>query len=183
MKKRMFSVFTIIAFVIFSYSCLTTQFREEPLRIAPKMKIRSDARIIRIQMKSGESIEFSDKYSVEIDGDFIMGCLMEEIEIEESQITSTSLSEGNTYIVQTDQGKSYMASLKNRKYVGNEVVSILIEDVDLVWIQIGTQKVDPVGTAGAIVLVVMVGVIISIALLFWFLGQLIDDISGMTKSI
>lgn len=117
--KKFISIFIVLAFILFSFSCYITRIRE--LRKIPVMK-RSEALILSVDKTTGEHIEFSKDNPGRVHKDMIVGIAIirsKELVVKRADVKKIRThSDGSIFEVIDKEGKIY------------HVVSIGIEEED-----------------------------------------------------
>jgi hypothetical protein len=108
MKRKIISLFTLFAFIIFSLSCYTTRLRE--VRTATDLRGKK-GNILSLVKTSGEYIEFSKNEPGQIYGDKIAGTavvLSKKVEINQDNIKEVKRDKGGMISKITNKdGKIY----------------------------------------------------------------------------
>ena len=160
MIKKITAMLTLLAFLVFSYSCTMTTFERRRENISVDELTKTENYITGVQTRSGEYIEFWDEYPAKVDQGQIKGHLSEIEEIDMDQIESSSpYGQTRYYTINTYRGKEYRGILtKDDKYLGRELFSIPLTDVDLVWVNRVTEikKSDPEATGLLITSIILI---------------------------
>ena len=77
MKMRIISLFTLAAFMFFSWSCMTHHVKKEDAKTVADSK-KSDIKIIGIQTNKGEYLEFSEQDPATFSNRYIEGTALVE---------------------------------------------------------------------------------------------------------
>jgi len=146
MSRKIISLFTLLAFVIFSVSCHTTRLKE--VRTAADWQ-RKKGKILWVIKTSGEYIEFSKDNPGRIIGDKIVGkaiILSKKVVIDRADIEENKRDQnGKILKITTKDGKMYTVIKGTEKeekdkitfftiYESNELVLIPISEVK--WVQV-----------------------------------------------
>ena len=149
MNKKIISLFTLLAFVIFSVSCYTTKTRRVNTSADWKGK---KGRILWVIKTSGEYIEFSKDNPGRIIGDKIVGkaiILSKKVVIDRANIEENKRDQnGKILKITTKDGKMYTVIKGTEKeekdkitffaiYESNEQVLIPLSEVKWVHVLIG----------------------------------------------
>jgi hypothetical protein len=136
MSMKFVSLFTLIAFIVFSVSCYTTSLESRRVGIPPQNLKGKEQAIVGAQTTSGEYIEFSNRYPVEIHQDSIKGYKKSSVIIDQGDVKDVIKDSNRISEIETKDGKRYLVhSLKDDKYYCWEPVSIPLSSVSLVWIE------------------------------------------------
>lgn len=161
MTKKIVSIFTIVAFCVFSFSCMKTvsEVRKVPKRAS---LIGERTYVYSVQTKQGRQIDFTDDAPGYLEQNVIEGYQKAQILIEKNQIREITKQKDSNYIIITHEGKQYRGHLTSEsKYLCQEYISIPFSEIDLIWVKrlIEVKKIDylkTIVTAGLIVIVVVV---------------------------
>ncbi len=132
------TVFTLLAFALFSMSCVFHTTQERSIETLAGKKASPE--IVGVQTKAGEYIEFG-RTPARIRGDAVVGEGRRKVEINKDDILATEKdAKGRVTFVTTKDGKRYEASgisAAGDKYdcVANEAVSIPLSDIRLVSVR------------------------------------------------
>lgn len=162
MKKKLVSLITMVAFIVFSLSCYTMQKKKiETVAVKKREKIA----ILGVVKKSGDIVEFVKKNPGRISKDCIIGIaasVTEDVEIDRANIKGTNIDEkGKISSFTTKDGKIYNVlngSLCEEKdkfvftatYVSHELISIPLSDVKTIRF----KKYDFLATLLAVICVI-----------------------------
>jgi hypothetical protein len=138
MSKKIIALFTMVAFIVFSLSCIATKNVRLDADAAQKVK---KGGILRVVMTSGETIEFSKD---------------QPGKIHNGSITGTAIR------VTGELEKAYIEAIeKNKKgKISRAWVSIPLSEVEIVSfreVDIGASVVNTIGILGIAVLIVGYG--------------------------
>jgi hypothetical protein len=137
MAKKSISIIVIVAFVIFSESCVihrTRKYSTESLSRGPSPK----ASIVRVLLKSGETREFGRKDQVH----FINGAIVRRgPTVTVRTYGSADVSrKGDLYIIKTGDGRTYRTSFYSLDtaggrltYATQDIAPIPLSEVALIW--------------------------------------------------
>ena len=163
MSKKNVSLFTLIAFIVFSLSCYTI--REKKVKTVSDWEGK-EVTIMGVQKTSGEYIEFQKDSPGRIYKDTIIGKAKKKFEIARANVKKTGIdTEGEIAEITTKDGKVYpiiSSKITEDKIIleAYESISIPLSEVELVWV----KKAGPAGIAIAIIgVVAVVGLIDSIS--------------------
>lgn len=143
MKMRITSLFTLLAFILFSWSCMTRYVKREEAKTVTESK-KDEIKIIGLQIIKGGYIEFSEKDPATISNKSIegMAILEKELEIHRSDIDHIQGEKGKGPAeIRTKDGKIYkiisyheteQSIVVTKMY---DWISIPINQVELVWVQ------------------------------------------------
>ena len=139
MGKRVLAWVVLVAFSVFSWSCVYT-WKKTPLQSIEQDK---RVRISAVQTKSGEKIDFPKNPAAEIQRDAVVGGkFFQDIAIEKSKIEKPKNLSGliTPFNLTTVDGKSYRVTRWtdiNSKVILQAYVpfSIPLSDIDFVWIR------------------------------------------------
>jgi hypothetical protein len=181
MGKKSITLFTLIAFIVFSISCLTTSYETQyetrkfsttPDNLESKIVTAQGVttKIIGVQIASGEYIELSEDLPVEVYQDIIKGYRTKMEVIDLANVVKVIRKNGRIYEIETRDGKRYgvYSLVDGYKYRCSEPISIPISEVELVWIEIfttETQEMSSIKTLG------LVGPLIAVALIAMLVSQ------------
>lgn len=146
MKKKIISIFTLVAFAVFSISCYSTRVKE--VRTATDWYWKK-GKIFSVVKTSGEYIEFSEDFPGQIYGDKIVGnaiIMSKEAEIDLTNIVKIRRhSDRNIFEIIDKEGKIYRAVgiakeeedkiIYFTPYPSSELVSIPLSEVKLLRIK------------------------------------------------
>lgn len=168
MGKRLVSLFTIVAFIIFSISCLGIYTTKKD-RITKAASWRGKkVKILAVMKTSGEYIEFPREQPGKILGDKIVaGLEKENIEIDRADLKEVIRNEKRKiWEITTKDGKVYFAD--SYRSLGDKIVarvhklsfSIPLSEVEMAWV----KRVDPILTflANVGVVVLVLGAVLGI---------------------
>jgi hypothetical protein len=162
MVHKGITVFTLLAFALFSMSCVFHTTQERSIETLAGKKASPE--IVGVQTKTGEYIEFG-KTPARIRGDAVVGAGRRKVEINKDDVQNTEKdAKGRVNFVTTKDGKRYESfglSAAGDKYdcVTNEAVSILLSDIRLVSVR--TVNALPTFLAN-LGLVVVVGALVAV---------------------
>lgn len=169
--KKLISLFTMIAFFVFSLSCTITK----NMRLdAAAIKENGNIKIVQVVTKSGEIIEFSKKQPGRILNESIIGIaerVTKEIEIDITDVEHNKCNEkGEVNEIITIDGKVYkdfVGAVKKEKdtYVFTTILESNIK------VSIPISEVRQVGIEGQkphLVLFVIAGIIAGVVFFFYF---------------
>jgi hypothetical protein len=169
--KKIISLFTMTAFIVFSLSCYSTKNMRLDVDAAEKVK---KEKILSVVMASGETIEFSKKQPGRILNESIIGIaerVTKEIEIDITDVEHNKCNEkGEVNEIITIDGKVYkdfVGVVKKEKdtYVFTTILESHIK------VSIPISEVRQVGIEGQkphLVLFVIAGVIAGVVFFFYF---------------
>jgi hypothetical protein len=159
MARKSVAIFTLGAFLLLTWSCVKIR----STRLVPSSEVVWNdvgGPVLAVQKKSGERIEFAKEGPGQFIEDSVVGYVWTRLEFDKSQVKSTKTDQrGRVLGVTMNDGKSYV--LKSSMVTGDKItglcfdrVSILVSEVDLVWI----RKVNTGMTT-----LVNVGIIVAVA--------------------
>lgn len=158
MTKKIVSLFTLVSFCVFSFSC-TTSIREVRKIPVAAEQIKGQIVAYGLQTKAGKYIEFLDENPGILSQNVIKGYKKETELIEKDQIKEIIEYEDSIYIIKTNDGRQYKGHLTDEsKYVSHEYISVPLSDIDLVWIK-RLVDVNKFSTGKTIALVAAVGAV------------------------
>jgi len=115
MNKKIVAIPTLVAFVIFSFSC--TRMVEQRVDTVPKKK-QKKIKVIQVVKNSGETINFPEKEPGRIIGDSIAGThKVEEFILDKNDVKATKRdSKGYIVEITTKEGKTFQViSVKQKE--------------------------------------------------------------------
>lgn len=166
MRKKIISLFTIVAFIIFSQSCLRVYTTKKD-RVTKAASWRGKkVKILGVMKTSGEYIEFPKKRSGKIENSSIIGFIKKEVKIDRVDIKEIRRNiRGQIYEIITKEGKTYpepgaiidadcfLEADNKIIFTFFESISIPLSEVELAWV----KRVDPsltfLANVGVVVLV------------------------------
>jgi hypothetical protein len=154
MKKKIVSVFTIVAFLYFLQSCSVYTTRKAPPDVAAQ-KQHEDIRVLRVMKTSGELIQFPDRYPGYIHNDAIIGPMMETetVIIERDKIKKTLIMKKGVIITINDEEIYFVPwdkyAGKNLAVEAYKSISIPLSEVQLVWFKEKDQGLSVLASLGA----------------------------------
>jgi hypothetical protein len=141
MTKKTLTWITLASFLIFSWSCAIYSSAKRPLQ-SIKPEERGKVKVSAVQTKSGEKIELRKHPAARIKANSVVGeKLVKDIVVEKSKIkTLKKLPTWPPYAITSTDEVSYRVinyNEKNDKIIFDAYVptSILLSDIDLVWIR------------------------------------------------
>ena len=156
MSKKIISLFTLVTFIVFSISCITT-YETRKISMAPDGLERSNLQILGVQTTSGKYIEFLRSLPIDIYQNSIKGYKREVVD--QANVNNIIRKDGEIYKIETKDGKrlnfSYKKVLYSEKkeievkYFCEESISIPLSEVELVWIG-NTVKVNKIDKKKAV---------------------------------
>ncbi len=152
MRKKIISIFTVIAFTVFSLSCYSTK----AIKIETGTNLEGkELKITKLQKKSGEYFEFPKKQSAQISRGIIVGnIILKEYVLDKSDIKKTEYGKkGETIRITTNDGKNLNVAKTqeaNEKLivVAYEYSRIPLSEIDIIWV----KKTNILATIGVIYL-------------------------------
>jgi hypothetical protein len=174
MEKKIISIFTLVAFLIFLQSCTVYSTKKVTPDVAAQKQGRY-IRVLRVMKTSGEIIQFSEKDPAYVQNDVIIGPTMEtETVIIEKDRIKRIQKKGKKFIITTKDEKTYI--VPTHKYLEANLavevpksVSILLSEVQLVWIKEKDPGLSTLASLGATVGVI--GVVFLGMLAIWALTK------------
>ena len=177
MQKKIISLFTLVAFIVFSISCYIT--RQQQVRAADDLRGKK-GKIVSLVKTSGEHIKFSKKGRGRIYGDNIIGTISiisKKVEIARDNIKTVTRDEyGKILEITHKNGNAYLVAYGSVKVVntldnvtGKEEERIVFytppyETYESVTISISEVKSVKVKNFDFIVSVFVAGAVVGIAL-------------------
>ena len=162
--KRIATVFTLGAFVFYSWSCIT--FHSTRQESAEKAAAKLETKIVGVQLKSGKYIEFLKNDPASVRGDAVVGRTPGAVELsrDEIKLTKERTSDRSIEEIETKDGRIFRG-VTSATFQGDKIlfkaylpISIPLSDVQLAWVR--TVNVVPtIAVNVGIVLVVVVGVV------------------------
>lgn len=160
MSKKIISLATLLAFIIFSISC--TIYKTERVKINTDVSWRAkNIKVLSVVTKSGETIKFPKTKPGRIYKDSIIGTKREEIEIDKYNVEKTTRN-GDRKILKviTKDGKTYYpisAREQDDKIICTVYTSIPLSEVEQILfknIDFGPTLIASIGVAGLSFLIV-----------------------------
>jgi len=151
MNKKIISLFTILAFIIFALSCYTTEIAKVNTVISKKEK---ELKIVGIVKKSGETIKFPKDHPVRIFEHGITGTETMEVEIDKSNVEEISKNANGIILMITKDGKAYhLNSYKEHEdiIVCTIYKVIPFSEVDKILLREGNRGLYTLVTLGVVV--------------------------------
>ena len=166
MAKKIVSLLTLVAFIIFSLSCTVYTTKEERSTKAASWGGKR-VKILGVLKTSGEKIEFPKEYPASLSGSYIRGIRFgKTLLLDRENIQSIRRDKKQKmFEITTNDGKTYVGILEKETTGGIfiktfESISIPLHEVELAWV----KKVNPgltfLASFGSVVLVLGVGILI-----------------------
>ena len=140
MNKKIISIFTLLAFVIFSFSCSLTNTKK--VRTAADWHWKK-GKIFSVVKTSGEYIIFSKKNPGRIYSDNIIGAaiiMSKKVEIDQDNIKKTRKRDGSIFEIINKEGKIYHVVGTVREEEGKFICFTTYETFELVSIPLSEVK-------------------------------------------
>ncbi len=139
MGKKIVTLFTMVAFIIFSLSCYSTR----AIKVETGHKLEGkELKIVKLQKKSGEFYEFSKKQSPQIlRGIIIWKLTLKEYVVDKSDIKKLERGKRGTIInITTKDGKNLNvvnAREENEKIIIDTYFNsrIPLSEIDIIWVK------------------------------------------------
>ena len=145
MGRKYIALLTLMAFILFSISCMTTSVKTERISVKPEVPIEKDARIFGVQTVSGEYINISQYLITQIEE----GCIQsyKTVTVDSAEIEQVIEKDGRIYRIETKDGRSlgYLGkrTVKSQEketlkveFICKEFVIFLpLSQIDLIWIE------------------------------------------------
>jgi hypothetical protein len=157
MARRIVALFTLLAFLIFSGSCMVYRVQQKSFasvaRKGPRVKI------LALQTKAREYLEFGESRPARISNGVVLGEVLKTVEFRREDIAEwTAFSSNLPHLVRTKDGRSY--NVLAARFEGDQLVcqaympvSIPLADVDLAWIKTANTGASIGQTIGAVLAV------------------------------
>ena len=164
MSKKTTTALTLLLFIIFNFSCVTTKSGYKRTSIAPDQEIEPGYVILGVQTTGGEHIEFTDKIYPVISQDEIRGYKKEAINISKNSVNEVKEGHSGILFITTHGNNKYIGYPDTTSYYScHSYITVPVSQAELVWIgsPIQIKKTNWVGTG--ILAVVGIFLIASIA--------------------
>lgn len=112
MQRKIISVLTLVAVLIFSWSCVSHYTKKEDVATLAKQK-KNSLKVVGVQTCEGEYLEFFEKEETIVTKDALTGYVAAEgvLEIDKSEIVSKKREKrGDYYVIKTKDGRRYAAA-------------------------------------------------------------------------
>jgi hypothetical protein len=151
MFKKTITYFTLIAFILFTVSCVIYRTQKKRAEDIVGLKAKK-VQILAVLTTSGEHIEFPEHQPGIISGSNVVGLtsiaqVAEKLELDKSNIQSTKRTKDTITEILTTDGKKYMViagtaeeekdkvTFSFLRYYPSKSVSIPLSEVELVWVR------------------------------------------------
>jgi hypothetical protein len=167
MFKKMTAALTLMAFIVFSTSCVFHRTARQSVETVAQKGARAE--IVAIQTKSGEYIEFRKGHPARIQEDSVVGETLKAIEIDKADIQNVKRNKkGKIEEIVTKDGTNYavVSSVEEKEKVASvmvySAVSVPLSDIQLAWVKRVDVGATVLATAGLVVVgtVVVWGVLL-----------------------